>query len=68
MRTCSLCDRGTKIGRNRSHAQNRTKRTFKINVHKVTMAVGDDKISGVFCGKCLKKLKQEIKQQKVALA
>jgi hypothetical protein len=32
------------------------------------MAVGDDKISGVFCGKCLKKLKQEIKQQKVALA
>jgi len=68
MRTCSLCDKGTKIGRNRSHAQNRTKRTFKVNVHKVTMKMGEDKISGIFCGKCLKKLKMEIKGQKVAQA
>lgn len=62
MRTCSLCGKGTKIGRNRSHAQNRTPRTYKANVQKVTLSVGEDKISGVFCTKCLKKLKNEAKQ------
>ena len=62
MRTCSLCGKGTKVGRNRSHAQNRTPRTYKANVQKVTLSVGEDKISGVFCTKCLKKLKTEAKQ------
>ena len=65
MRTCSLCSKGTKIGRNRSHAQNRTKRTFMANIHKVTMSVGEEKISGEFCAKCLKRLKKET--QKTAL-
>lgn len=62
MRTCTLCGKGTKIGRNRSHAQNRTPRTFKANIQKVTMKVGDEKISGVFCTKCIKKLKGEAKK------
>ena len=62
MRKCSLCAKGTKIGRNRSHAQNRTSRTFKANVQKVTLTVGEEKISGVFCSKCLKKMKGEIKK------
>ena len=61
MRTCSLCAKGTKIGRNRSHAQNRTPRTFMANIQKVTLSVGDEKISGVFCTKCLKRLKLETK-------
>jgi large subunit ribosomal protein L28 len=65
MRTCSLCSKGTKIGRNRSHAQNRTRRTFMANIHKVTMSVDGEKISGKFCAKCLKRLKKEI--QKTAL-
>jgi large subunit ribosomal protein L28 len=60
MRQCSLCQKGTKTGRNRSHAQNRTARTFKANVHKVTLNMDGEKISGVFCTKCLKKLKLEI--------
>jgi len=62
MRTCSLCEKGTVVGRNRSHAQNRTPRTYKANIQKVTLSVGDEKISGVFCTKCLKKLKKEAKQ------
>lgn len=62
MRTCSLCGKGTVIGRNRSHAQNRTPRTYKANIQKVTLSVGEDKISGVFCTKCLKKLKRETKE------
>ena len=59
MRTCSLCKKGTKIGQNRSHAQNRTPRTYKANIQKVSMKVGDQKISGHFCTKCLKKMKKE---------
>jgi large subunit ribosomal protein L28 len=62
MRKCSLCGKGTAIGRNRSHAQNRTSRTFKANVQKVTLTVGEEKISGIYCSKCLKKMKGEIKK------
>ena len=61
MRTCSLCAKSTKVGRNRSQAQNRTPRTFMANIQKVTLSVGDEKISGVFCTKCLKRLKMETK-------
>jgi len=67
MRTCSLCGKGTKIGRNRSHAQNRTARTYKANIQKVSMNVGEDKISGYFCTKCLKRIKKETSEQKTAL-
>ncbi|MEI8068027.1 MAG: bL28 family ribosomal protein [Candidatus Shapirobacteria bacterium] len=64
MRTCSLCNKGTKIGRNRSHAQNRTPRTFMANIQKVTLTVGEDKVSGKFCTKCIKRLKKEVSEQK----
>ncbi len=67
MRRCSLCGKGTVVGRNRSHAQNRTPRTFKANIQKVSLKVGEDKISGSFCAKCIKSLKREAKQQKTAL-
>lgn len=67
MRTCSLCNKGTRVGKNRSHAQNRTPRTFMANIQKVTMVVGENKISGTFCAKCLKRLKKETKEQKTAL-
>jgi large subunit ribosomal protein L28 len=67
MRTCSLCGKGTKIGKNRSHAQNRTPRTYKANIQKVSMKVGDQKISGNFCTKCLKRMKKETLEQKTAL-
>jgi large subunit ribosomal protein L28 len=63
MRKCSLCGKGTTIGRNRSHAQNRTSRTFKANVQKVTMKMGEEKIGGVFCSRCLKKIKSEVKKE-----
>ncbi len=62
MRKCSLCGKGTTIGRNRSHAQNRTQRTFKANVQKVSIKVGEEKVGGVFCSRCLKKIKGEIKK------
>ncbi|MFA5749855.1 MAG: L28 family ribosomal protein [Candidatus Shapirobacteria bacterium] len=64
MRTCSLCGKGTRIGRIRSHAQNRTPRTFKANIQKISLSVGEEKISGVFCTKCIKRLKKETKETK----
>ncbi len=67
MRTCSLCNKGTNIGRNRSHAQNRTPRTFMANIQKVTLTVGEDKVSGNFCAKCIKRLKKEGQEQKTEL-
>ena len=62
-RTCSLCSKGTTVGRNRSHAQNRTARTFKANIHKVSLTVGEGKVGGYFCSKCLKSLKREVNQK-----
>lgn len=56
-RSCDLCDKGTKIGRNRSHAQNRTQRTFGANIQKITMKLEEGTVSGNFCTKCIKKLK-----------
>lgn len=67
MRTCSLCGKGTVVGRNRSHAQNRTPRTFKANIQKVSLSVGEDKINGYFCAKCIKSLKKETREQKTVL-
>lgn len=66
MRTCSLCGKKTGIGKNRSHAQNRTPRTYKANIQKITMSVGEEKISGHFCTKCLKRIKKEAGEQKTA--
>ena len=64
MMSCSLCGKKTQIGRNRSHAQNRSSRKYKANVQKVSIKVGDDKLSGVFCAKCIKKIRGELKEKK----
>lgn len=63
-RTCDLCAKKTMVGRNRSHAQNRTARTFMANVQKVTIKLNDDdKISGNFCTKCIKRMRKEISER-----
>lgn len=64
MRTCQLCGKGTRIGRIRSHAQNRTPRTFMANIQKVSISVGGEKVSGNFCAKCIKKIKGELAKSK----
>ncbi|MFA7300772.1 MAG: 50S ribosomal protein L28 [Candidatus Shapirobacteria bacterium] len=62
MRKCNLCGKGTEIGRNRSHAQNRTPRTFMANIQKITLKSGESEIKGAFCTKCIKKMRVEIKK------
>ncbi|MBU3935604.1 50S ribosomal protein L28 [Patescibacteria group bacterium] len=57
MRVCSNCAKKTRIGRNRSHAQNRSPKAFLANIQKV---------SGEWlCTKCIKKSKFESRKSKV---
>jgi ribosomal protein L28 len=37
------------------------------NIQKVTLSVGEEKIKGSFCTKCLKRIKKETKEQKTVL-
>jgi len=62
-RVCDLCGKKTRIGRNRSHAQNRSPREYRANVQKVTLDVGEGKVSGHFCAKCLKRLRLELRKE-----
>ena len=64
MRVCSNCGKKTQIGRNKSHAQNRSSRSFKANIQKITFKVGEDKLTGNFCTKCIKRIKAELKKDK----
>lgn len=47
------------IGRNRSHAQNRTPRKFGKNLQKATFYLDGEKVTGTFASKDLKRLKKE---------
>ena len=49
-RTCEICKRGTTTGNSRSHANNATKRTFKINIQSKKINGKKTKI----CTKCIK--------------
>ncbi|MBU1088939.1 50S ribosomal protein L28 [Patescibacteria group bacterium] len=65
MRKCDLCDKKTNIGRNRSHAQNRSSRTFRANIQKITLLINGKKLCGKFCTKCIKRLKLDMKDKKL---
>ncbi len=56
MRVCSKCGKKTRIGRNRSHAQNRSSRTFKANIQKVR--------GRWLCTKCIKREKFNLVEKK----
>ncbi len=47
------------IGRNRSHAQNRTPRKFGKNLQKSTFYLDGEKVTGTFHSKELKRIKKE---------
>jgi len=48
------------IGRNRSHAQNRTPRKFGKNLQKATFYLDGEKVTGTFHTKQLKRLKKDV--------
>ena len=55
---CDNCGKGIMYGNLVSHAKNRTKRTFKPNLHKKTILFNGKKLNGKFCTKCIKLFKK----------
>jgi large subunit ribosomal protein L28 len=53
-RTCDICGKGTVTGNKVSHANNRTRRTWKPNLHKVRTMVGKSKTTMKVCTRCLR--------------
>lgn len=58
-RVCSICGKGQASGNNVSHSHRKTRRTFKVNVQKVSY-VKDGKVTNDYvCARCLKSDKVE---------
>ncbi len=54
-RVCSICGKGQLSGNNVSHSKRRTRRTFKVNVQKVSYVdAGGKTVNGYVCARCLK--------------
>lgn len=51
---CDLCGKGRQSGNNVSHANNRTRRTFKPNLQRVRALVGGARRRIRVCSSCLK--------------
>lgn len=54
-RVCSICGKGQASGNNVSHSNRKTRRTFKVNVQKVSFIQDGKEQSGYVCTRCLKK-------------
>lgn len=50
---CYVCDKGVTFGNNVSHANNRTRRTFKPNLQVARVVKGDKIVKVKVCTRCL---------------
>ncbi len=53
-RVCEICGKRTVTGNKVSHSNNRTKRVWKPNLHKVRTMVGSTKTTMKICSRCLR--------------
>lgn len=53
-RRCAICGRGVRTGSNISHANNATKRKFKVNLQTVRAKVGKNVKKMSVCTRCLR--------------
>ncbi len=53
-RKCDICGKGTVTGNKVSHSNNRVRRTWKPNIHKVRAMVGSSKQILKVCTRCLR--------------
>ena len=53
-RKCDICGKATVTGNKVSHSNNRTRRTWKPNIHKVRTMVGKSKTTLKVCTRCLR--------------
>jgi large subunit ribosomal protein L28 len=54
MAKCSVCSKETTFGNNRSHAENKTNRSWKANVRKVKIIENGTPKSTYVCTRCLR--------------
>lgn len=57
-RVCEQCGRGTVIGKNVSHAKNRTKRFFRPNLQSLKVVKHGATLRVVFCARCIQRIKK----------
>ncbi|HUW94270.1 MAG TPA: 50S ribosomal protein L28 [Anaerolineae bacterium] len=55
-RKCDICGRGTRFGHSVSHAHNRTKRSFQLNLQKKAISDGETTRQVRICTRCLRTL------------
>ncbi len=53
-RVCEICGRGKMTGKKVSHAENKTNRTFELNLQEVTIDVNGKPTKVKACTKCIK--------------
>jgi len=58
-RKCDICGKGPQFGHSVSHAHNRTKRKWELNLHKKTVSDGTKKRQLRVCSRCLRSLQRK---------
>jgi len=58
-RVCDICGRGTRFGHSVSHAHNRTKRSWQLNLHRKTISDGETTRQVRLCSRCLRTLSKQ---------
>ena len=68
MAKCSVCGKGRMAGQNVSHANNKTKRTFKANLQTVRALVSGRAQNVVACTRCIRsgKIEKAVRGRKTA--
>ncbi|MBI3287516.1 MAG: 50S ribosomal protein L28 [Chloroflexi bacterium] len=64
-RSCELCGRGPQFGYRVSHAKNRTKRVFHLNLQKTTLVLRGATRRMRVCANCLRSLERGISPERL---
>ena len=57
-RVCNVCGKGQATGNNVSHSNRKTRRTFKVNVQKISYVEDGKEMNGYVCARCIRTLKK----------
>lgn len=68
MAVCDRCGKGALIGRNVSHAKQRTRKVSLPNLHPVRLVRDGRKVKMRLCTQCLRIVKKEIREKQKAVA
>ena len=57
-RVCNICGKGQASGNNVSHSNRKTRRTFQVNVQKISYGADGKETNGYVCARCIRTLKK----------